>query len=67
MYTTPTPSAVSRRTTSNSVSISLSSRIAEGSSMMRRRTSWESDRAIDTICCPAGRRSLTRVVGAIDS
>src|ERR1044072_7020488 len=36
---TPTPSAVSRRTTSNSVSISPSSRIADGSSMISRRTS----------------------------
>src|SRR3954452_5577867 len=56
---TPTPSAVSRRTTANSVSISPSSRIADGSSMISSRTSPDSARAIETIWRAAGRSART--------
>ena len=64
---TPTPSAVSRRTTSKSVSISPSSRIADGSSMISSRTSRDSARAIETICWAAGRSALTFARGGIAS
>ena len=53
---TPTPSAFSRRTTSKSVAISDSSRIADGSSMISSRTLPDSARAIETTCCAAGRK-----------
>src|SRR6185436_13831010 len=52
---TPTPSSLRRRTTPNRVSTSSSSRIAEGSSMIRTLMSCESARAIETTCCAAGR------------
>ena len=67
MYTTPTPSAVSRRTTSKSVSISDLSRIADGSSMISSRTLPDRARAIDTICLPAGRSAPTFARGGIAS
>ncbi len=60
---TPTPCSVRRRTTPNSVSISWSSRIADGSSMMSSRIFRDSARAIETICWLAGRSELTRAFG----
>ena len=62
---TPTPSAVRRRTTSKSVSISSSSRIADGSSMISSFASPEIARAIETICCAAGRSALTFARGGM--
>src|SRR4029453_7157093 len=55
---TPTPSAVSRRTTPNNASTSTSSKTADGSSRMSSLTECESARAMETTCLlrrPQGR------------
>ena len=46
-------------------STSPASRTADGSSMMMSFASWESARAIETICWPAAERSPTSVEGEI--
>ena len=50
---TATPDAVSRRTTSNSTSISASVRMADGSSRISTLASPASAFAMDTCCCSA--------------
>ena len=57
-----TPEAVSRRTTPNSTWISVSVRIADGSSRMSTRASPASALAIETCCCSAIDSSLTATV-----
>ena len=64
---TPTPSAVSRRTTPNNASTSTSSKTADGSSRMSSLTECESARAIETTCCCAGRSVVTDAIGEMPS
>ena len=52
MYTTATPCAVRSRITRKRVWTSCWSSAAEGSSITISRVSWESARAMLTICCP---------------
>ena len=57
-----TPEAASRRTTPNSTSISVSVRIAEGSSRMSTLASPTRALAMETCCCSAMDSSLTGTV-----
>ena len=59
---TDTPDSVSRRTTPKSTSISVSVRIADGSSRISTVASPARAFAIETCCCSAIERSPTGTV-----